>query len=148
MFYFTNNFYFSKSVDCKVHATPTLKNIAFYLYRYERAAADYIEKLPAGKHSVKGVGKTEPDPAEYSEVDGARVPFGKGVKKDTNSDLLYNEYIVYDVAQVSIRCNSDDGLRLWGILFYNKIFPANDIKYLVIYFFSIWYISDQREVFV
>ena len=73
-----------------------------YLYRYERAAADYIEKLPVGKHSVKGVGKTEPDSSEFSEIDGARVPFGKGVKKDIKSDLLYNEYVVYDIAQVNV----------------------------------------------
>ena len=25
---------------------------------YERKAADYIEKLPAGKHSTKGLGKS------------------------------------------------------------------------------------------
>ena len=30
---------------------------------YERKAADYIEKLPAGKHSTKGLGKyTRPRP--------------------------------------------------------------------------------------
>ena len=58
--------------------------------------------MPAGKHSTKGVGKTEPDSADYSEIEGVKVPFGQGVKKDVESDLLYNEYIVYDVAQVKI----------------------------------------------
>ena len=58
--------------------------------------------MPAGKHSTKGVGKTEPDSADYSEIEGVKVPFGQGVKKDVESDLLYNEYIVYDVAQVRI----------------------------------------------
>ena len=74
---------------------------------YERTSADYIEKLPKGKHSCKGVGKTEPDPSEFGEIGGAKVPFGKGVKterfetdKSLRSDLLYNEYIVYDSAQV------------------------------------------------
>ena len=74
---------------------------------YERYHADYIEKLPKGKHSCKGVGKTEPDPSEFGEIGGAKVPFGKGVKterfetdKSLRSDLLYNEYIVYDSAQV------------------------------------------------
>ncbi len=74
---------------------------------YERYHADYIEKLPAGMQSTKGVGKTEPDPKEFTTLDGAKVPYGKGIKaekfendKSLRSDLLYNEYIVYDVAQV------------------------------------------------
>ena len=74
---------------------------------YERYHADYIEKLPMGMHSTKGVGKTEPDPKVFAELDGAKVPFGQGVKperflndKSLRSDLLYNEYIVYDIAQV------------------------------------------------
>ena len=68
---------------------------------YERTEADYITQLPSGKHSTKGLGKTGPDPQDYTELDGAKVPFGKGVKDDqVESSLLYNEYIVYDVAQV------------------------------------------------
>merc|ERR1711962_849609 len=68
---------------------------------YERTQADYIEKLPKGKHSTKGVGKTSPDPSETTELDGAKVPFGPGVKADdVDTALLYNEFIVYDVAQV------------------------------------------------
>ena len=31
------------------------------------------EKRPAGYHSTKGVGRTEPDPATVKEIDGARV---------------------------------------------------------------------------
>ena len=47
------------------------------------------------------MGKTEPESTEFTEIDGAKVPYGKGCKKeDLKSDLLYNEYIVYDVAQV------------------------------------------------
>lgn len=74
---------------------------------YERYHADYIDKLPKGTHSCKGVGKTEPDPTDVGEIDGVKVPYGKGLKtkkfeddKNLRSDLLYNEYIVYDVAQV------------------------------------------------
>ena len=77
----------------------------FLLPRYERTAADYIEKLPAGKHSCKGLGKTHPDPEDFGTIeDGAvRVPCGKGVKAPVaNTSLLYNEYIIYDVAQ----CNA------------------------------------------
>merc|ERR1711862_455530 len=68
---------------------------------YERTAADYIKKLPKGKHSTKGVGKTEPNPEETTEIDGAQVPYGKGIKQCCveQTDLLYNEYIVYDVGQ-------------------------------------------------
>jgi len=71
---------------------------------YERFGADYIEKLPAGFHSCKGVGKTEPDSAGLQEMDGVKVPTGQGVK-DANkkTDLLYNEYIVYDVAQIQAK---------------------------------------------
>ncbi len=32
-----------------------------------------VEKLPAGCHSTKGVGRTEPDPATVKEIDGAKV---------------------------------------------------------------------------
>ena len=31
---------------------------------YERTAAEYIEKLPKGFHSCKGIGKTEPNPKD------------------------------------------------------------------------------------
>ncbi|XP_011882597.1 PREDICTED: poly [ADP-ribose] polymerase isoform X2 [Vollenhovia emeryi] len=73
---------------------------------YERYHADYIEKLPKGKHSTLGRGTTQPDPQKvYKTKDGVEVPYGKGVstKLDKNSALLYNEYIVYDVAQVKVR---------------------------------------------
>lgn len=71
---------------------------------YERKEADYIEKLPKGKHSCKGVGRTEPDPKVVKNIDGIEVPLGKGkVMSDRESSLLYNEYIVYDVAQVNVK---------------------------------------------
>jgi len=73
---------------------------------YERYQADYIEKLPKGKHSTFGRGQTHPDPQEvYKTDDGVEVPYGIGIPADLNkkSALLYNEYIVYDVAQVKTR---------------------------------------------
>lgn len=70
---------------------------------YERTSADYIEKLPPGKHSTKGIGKTEPDPSDHAEMDGSHIPLGKGLKREIQSDLLYNEYIVYDVAQIQAK---------------------------------------------
>jgi len=71
---------------------------------YERNGADYIEKLPTGYHSTKGVGKTEPDSSGTVDLDGVQVPAGEGVKDGgKKTDLLYNEYIVYDVAQVKTK---------------------------------------------
>lgn len=71
---------------------------------HELKKASHITKLPKGKHSVKGVGRTAPDPSATVTLDGVQVPLGKGC--NTNIDdtsLLYNEYIVYDVAQVNLK---------------------------------------------
>ncbi|CAL8393165.1 unnamed protein product [Arctogadus glacialis] len=71
---------------------------------HELKKAAHITKLPKGKHSVKGVGRTAPDPGSTATLDGVQVPLGKGC--NTNIDdtsLLYNEYIVYDVAQVNLK---------------------------------------------
>ncbi|XP_047097726.1 LOW QUALITY PROTEIN: poly [ADP-ribose] polymerase [Schistocerca piceifrons] len=72
---------------------------------YERTQVDYIEKLPPGKHSTLGLGRTEPNPKEvHVRSDGVIVPVGKGVPTARkNVSLLYNEYIVYDVGQVNIQ---------------------------------------------
>ncbi|KAJ6635587.1 Poly [ADP-ribose] polymerase [Pseudolycoriella hygida] len=72
---------------------------------FECKAANYITKLPKGTHSVKGCGKTFPNPEEsHVNEDGVEVPFGKPMT-DTKlkSSLLYNEYIVYDVAQINVK---------------------------------------------
>ncbi|KAK7907813.1 hypothetical protein WMY93_016425 [Mugilogobius chulae] len=71
---------------------------------HELKKAAHITKLPKGKHSVKGVGRTAPDPNATVSLEGIQVPLGKGI--NTNIDdtsLLYNEYIVYDVAQVNLK---------------------------------------------
>ena len=64
-----------------------------------------MRKLPKGKHSVKGVGSTCPDSSQdYVTKNGAVAHVGAGV--DANADrtsLLYNEYIVYDAAQVNLK---------------------------------------------
>ena len=73
---------------------------------YDRTQADYIEKLPKGKHSTKGVGRTEPDPKDFTMTnDGLKIPFGKGVENKSigNTSLLYNEYIIYDVKQSNVK---------------------------------------------
>ncbi|KAJ8869126.1 hypothetical protein PR048_030694, partial [Dryococelus australis] len=61
---------------------------------YERTNADYIEKLPPGKHSCKGLGMTHPDPTVHTTLGDIRIPCGKPVKAKAKSALLYNEYIV------------------------------------------------------
>uniref|UniRef100_A0AAY4B7G1 Poly [ADP-ribose] polymerase n=1 Tax=Denticeps clupeoides TaxID=299321 RepID=A0AAY4B7G1_9TELE len=71
---------------------------------HELKKASHITKLPKGKHSVKGLGRSAPDPSATVKLDGVDVPLGKGI--NTNIDdtsLLYNEYIVYDVAQVNLK---------------------------------------------
>lgn len=76
----------------------------FTFFRHELKAADYITKLPKGKHSTKGVGMTFPDPKQSATIGkGVEVPLGTPIKSTERSSLLYNEYIVYDVAQINIK---------------------------------------------
>ncbi|XP_072171566.1 poly [ADP-ribose] polymerase 1-like [Diadema setosum] len=72
---------------------------------YELRGAQGMSKPPAGKHSTKGMGRTEPDPTGTQTVeDNLLVPMGKGMNSNISySSLLYNEYIVYDVSQVKLR---------------------------------------------
>jgi poly [ADP-ribose] polymerase 1 len=72
---------------------------------YEREQAEYIAKLPLGKHSTKGVGRTAPDQkGSIFTEDGVEIPMGKGVDSGrSRTALLYNEYIVYDVSQINIK---------------------------------------------
>ncbi|XP_067939303.1 poly [ADP-ribose] polymerase 1-like [Watersipora subatra] len=74
---------------------------------HELGHAEYVTKLPKGKHSVKGCGRTEPDPNTFHDTkDGVRIPLGPGVDSKPpvpSTSLLYNEYIVYDVSQLNIK---------------------------------------------
>lgn len=70
--------------------------------------ADYsADQLPSGKHSTKGLGQTASDPNNYVALDGVTVPMGPSVKTGVGQkggySLLYNEYIVYNPAQVQMR---------------------------------------------
>ena len=50
------------------------------------------------------MGATHPNPKDDVVVDDVKIPVGKGISSNTNnSSLLYNEYIVYDVAQVNVK---------------------------------------------
>ncbi|XP_013855625.1 poly [ADP-ribose] polymerase 1 [Austrofundulus limnaeus] len=71
---------------------------------HELKKASHITKLPKGKHSVKGLGRTAPDPNATTSLNGVQVPLGKGVHTNIDdTSLLYNEYIVYDVAQINLK---------------------------------------------
>ena len=65
----------------------------------------YIEKLPKGKNSTKGLGKKVPKKSDVVKwKDEIIVPCGKPVPSNVQaSELMYNEYIVYNTAQVSER---------------------------------------------
>lgn len=74
----------------------------------ELLAADYEAfKLPAGKHSTKGLGQTSPDPKNSVTLGGSVVPIGPGVQTGVGQgggySLLYNEFIVYNPAQTCMR---------------------------------------------
>lgn len=64
-----------------------------------------MEKPPEGKHSTKGLGKKIPQESDHVKwKDGVTVPCGKPVPSNTrNSELMYNEYIVYEKAQVRVK---------------------------------------------
>ncbi|XP_060555294.1 poly [ADP-ribose] polymerase 1-like [Ruditapes philippinarum] len=72
---------------------------------HECTRAEYVNKLPKGKHSCKGLGMTMPDPKEsYMTPDGVEIPLGQSTKAPVGySSLLYNEFIVYDVAQINMK---------------------------------------------
>ncbi|GMH02358.1 hypothetical protein Nepgr_004197 [Nepenthes gracilis] len=72
---------------------------------YELKKAKYMDKPPKGKHSTKGLGKTVPQESEFEKwKDEVVVPCGKPVDaRVKTSELMYNEYIVYDTAQVKMQ---------------------------------------------
>ncbi|KAK9083399.1 hypothetical protein Scep_029870 [Stephania cephalantha] len=72
---------------------------------YELKKASYMEKPPEGKDSTKGLGKIIPSKSGYVEWrDGVTVPSGKPVPSNIKaSELMYNEYIVYNTSQVKLQ---------------------------------------------
>lgn len=72
---------------------------------FECTTANYVTKLPKDKHSTFGKGRTMPDPTQsHFRDDGVEIPLGKPLTDNkTKSSLLYNEFIVYDIAQVNIQ---------------------------------------------
>jgi hypothetical protein len=61
---------------------------------YECTTAEYIEKLPRGKHSVKGIGRSQPNPKQsILSEDGVEIPLGTLASDSKQTSLLYNEYV-------------------------------------------------------
>jgi hypothetical protein len=93
------------------HASPSNPTGVMLLSRvalgttYDCLQAEYMEKVKDGYHSTKGCGETTPDPSQtVTTEDGMLVPVGEPVASGLDdSDLIYNEYIVYDMAQVLIK---------------------------------------------
>ena len=72
----------------------------------EKLHADYhAANLPSDKHSTKGMGRTGPDPKNWTMMkDGVVIPMGPGGPTGTmGTHLAYNEFIVYDVAQIRVK---------------------------------------------
>jgi len=63
--------------------------------------------LPAGKHSVLGVGQTAPPKTSYkklNEKEEILVPVGKPENTGrSNTSFSQNEFLIYDVKQVRLR---------------------------------------------
>ncbi|XP_077241988.1 poly(ADP-ribose) polymerase 2 isoform X2 [Tasmannia lanceolata] len=72
---------------------------------YELKKASYMDRPPDGKHSTKGLGKNIPQESAYVKWrDQVVVPCGKPVSSNVRaSELMYNEYIVYNTAQVKMQ---------------------------------------------
>ncbi|CEL98091.1 unnamed protein product [Vitrella brassicaformis CCMP3155] len=64
-----------------------------------------LKKLPEGKLSTKGMGRMFPDPAKTVTLpSGVRVPAANAIESTKSyRSLNYNEFIVYDVAQICLR---------------------------------------------
>lgn len=72
---------------------------------YELKKAKYMDKPPKGKDSTKGLGKKMPNESEHVKWrDDVVVPCGKPVSSNVKaSELMYNEYIVYNTDQVKLQ---------------------------------------------
>lgn len=68
---------------------------------FDYAMLQYMEKPAEGTNSTLGLGKKKPLETQFEKFEGdVVVPCGKPISSGVRSDLMYNEYIVYDKAQV------------------------------------------------
>uniref|UniRef100_A0AC35F307 Poly [ADP-ribose] polymerase n=1 Tax=Panagrolaimus sp. PS1159 TaxID=55785 RepID=A0AC35F307_9BILA len=84
-----------------------LSEVALGQIQEERHSDDQIKKPSKGKSSVKGLGQIVPNKLQHQVTkDGINVPIGEPIVRKNgfrNYPLLYNEYIVYDEAQVKMK---------------------------------------------
>lgn len=70
----------------------------------EFTQAKDVQTLPKGMHSAMGKGRMYPNTKEnFITPEGVIVPLGKVIYSGLNCALDYNEYIVYDEAQVNVK---------------------------------------------
>lgn len=70
---------------------------------YELTNSTNVTQLPAGKHSVRGVGQHTPATDTHEMMDDVVVPIGRLNRSSGTNALIYDEYIVYDNSQVIMR---------------------------------------------
>jgi len=70
---------------------------------------EYMEKAPNGKHSTKALGQFAPKAKDNQKIEGCvdkgkvTVPCGEIASTGVKSACSHNEYIIYDVAQITVR---------------------------------------------
>ncbi|KAM0853174.1 hypothetical protein ACQ4PT_051264 [Festuca glaucescens] len=98
-----------KKLHCDItplaHDSEDYKLVKKYLLNTHAPTHKPMDKPPRGKHSTKGLGKTVPLESEFVKWrDDVIVPCGKPVPASIRaSELLYNEYIVYNTSQVKMQ---------------------------------------------
>lgn len=71
---------------------------------YDLVNATNVTSLPSGKHSVRGVGKWQPEAGTHKIMpDGLIVPIGQLKQSSPSNYLNYDEFIVYDTSQIRMR---------------------------------------------
>lgn len=75
------------------------------MHKVTTSVPEFPKGIPEDCNSVMGVGKTVADPSTYKTIEkGLVVPMGKGIpNKGVKSQLLYNEFVIYNEAQAKIR---------------------------------------------
>lgn len=74
--------------------------INYFILREVLKESEYIEKLPPGKHSCMGIGRTMPDPTKSLLLEEKiEVPLGNPVPSNIDdTSLLYNEYPFFQMS--------------------------------------------------
>uniref|UniRef100_A0A914XV90 Poly [ADP-ribose] polymerase n=1 Tax=Panagrolaimus superbus TaxID=310955 RepID=A0A914XV90_9BILA len=112
---FGKGIYFADMVSKSAQYCDSLRDDQGYLLLCEVALGKIerkrnhdsrIKKPKNGKSSIKGLGQIVPEKCDFSTLieDGITVPIGKAINLGSkNYSLIYNEYIVYDEAQVKMK---------------------------------------------